>query len=224
MLEMYRYHNGRPAKVRRYQLQMLQALPIELFFFGLDLLLLWCASQNILWLQTGFHLKPALLLPLDFLFILLVTQVSVVQPVRDWRYPGRVVPYFKRCVPHPDRKAAAFNPNTFGIGLAVAARWQQLDVLALQRGLLPLSKFGFADDLLGELLTWHDAAKAIDTLKGLIAGMGEAAATWPCDEKDAVLAELCAWHNALLVAEERGVPFCFVVRMRDAGIVPLEMI
>lgn len=57
----------------------------------------------------------------------------------------RNIPYFQRSLGAVD---------TFLIGKALARSLKQLDAVAMEQGVQPISAFGFNDDLRGEALVW----------------------------------------------------------------------
>lgn len=71
----------------------------------------------------------------------------------------RVVPYFEK---------ALGETTPFAGGRALAENAERLDGLAQAADLPPLSSFGFADDALGEAVTWHEPALALATLRALL--------------------------------------------------------
>ena len=62
----------------------------------------------------------------------------------------RIIPYFERRLGDID---------TFLAGNALVRVMKQLDTIATEENVAPLSAFGFADDLYDEVLLWHDPKK-----------------------------------------------------------------
>jgi hypothetical protein len=115
---------------------------------------------------------------------------------------ARIVPYFLVEVP---------GPKTFFEGHALARQCRRLDDLALAAGQTPLSAYGFADDLRGEPVDWHDAVEALRTVQHLIETLRRAPEAVP--EAEALLAELEPLRDRLAEAARLEVPFCLHLRM-----------
>ncbi len=114
---------------------------------------------------------------------------------------ARVMPYFRRHVGEID---------TFLAGEALARHLPFLDDLAARCDLPPLSAFGFADDLNGETLTWHNPSEGLRTVLRLRNSLQEL----PEDVLDhlAVLEDLQKLEQALQRAEAQDIPFCLLFR------------
>lgn len=70
-----------------------------------------------------------------------------------------VIPYFNEAIP---------GEWDFKNGNVVARNIRFLDELARSIDTAPLSDFGYADDLGGDQLTWHDPARGINTVNKLV--------------------------------------------------------
>lgn len=117
----------------------------------------------------------------------------------------RIIPYFQRRVGDID---------TFVNGHAVARHLKWLDELALRDGNLPLSHFGFADDLLGETLVWHSVNDGLATVDRLLSRL--------TDDPDLladceVLADdLRRIGHALERAQQQDIRFCLILLHTNA--------
>lgn len=121
----------------------------------------------------------------------------------------RVVPYFERQVG---------GIRTFLAGSALARHWERLDDLARELDSDPLSAFGFAEDLEGEPVIWHDAAKGYDTVEALRQRIER---EWVTRDLD-LLRDLDALAHALSRAAEQRIRFSLLVWVGD-GTSPMEM-
>ncbi|MBV9863958.1 MAG: hypothetical protein JO316_01260 [Abitibacteriaceae bacterium] len=119
-----------------------------------------------------------------------------------------ILPYFKKG--HPPAGSPTVRGDSFLRGGAVARACTYLDVLARQNGLEPLSSFGFADDLAGETVVWHDAARGLKTVSGLLSILRET--PFLGQDTAAALEDLTAWQENLASATELQVPFCLLLR------------
>ncbi|MFN0053933.1 MAG: hypothetical protein ACKV0T_17275 [Planctomycetales bacterium] len=115
-----------------------------------------------------------------------------------------IVPYFQRPLG---------GIVTFSGGHRVARSCRRLDELAAQRGLTPLSAYGFNDDLQGEPLNWHPPEQGLATFDGLLAGIYEVADS---DVDKRLVEELTAMRDALEKAVVQRVPFCLLLRVGDS--------
>ena len=90
-------------------------------------------------------------------FVLLFLIGGIGGRYETFRYV-RIMPYFQRSLGEID---------TFLNGKALVRSLKQLDAVAIEQGVQPLSAFGFNDDLRGETLVWYapeDGLKTIETL------------------------------------------------------------
>jgi hypothetical protein len=116
----------------------------------------------------------------------------------------RVVPYFEKCVGVTGYQGKW----PFDTGVELARQCRRLDGLASSVGTRPLSSFGFADDLHGQRLRWHDPAEAILTISNL-----ENALAMSVDkERPALLSDLRNLRTALVLAQQQRIQFCLLVR------------
>ena len=115
-----------------------------------------------------------------------------------------ICPYFERKVG---------DIETFGRGRALLRQHRALDDLARRLGVAPLSDFGFADDLDGETLVWHDPADGLVTVNALLLALSEGG----CDirQKASIIADLRKVADALGKACEKGIRFCLLYRPGD---------
>jgi hypothetical protein len=115
-------------------------------------------------------------------------------------FTGSIVPYF-------DRRVGV--TGTFAQGQVVARNCRRLDRLAVDSGVSPVSAFGYADDLRGDTLAWHDPRSGLETVSALIKALDPGGA----DGK--LVEELSNIRDALQIAVEKGAKFCFILRSGD---------
>jgi hypothetical protein len=122
----------------------------------------WCIRENVRWLRADIGPRPIVLLVLDLaVFALLAHWLrAAAQRLKE---SGRIVPYFKK------PKSRNTSKETFAAGAAISAHCESLDSLAAQRGLVPISQFGFKDDRLWQTVKWHDPEEGLRSVTGLIA-------------------------------------------------------
>lgn len=112
----------------------------------------------------------------------------------------RVMLYFGRALGDID---------TFLAGYTLARYLGQLDALATAHGAEPISAFGFADDLRGETLVWHDANEGLQCVRTLRQAIeGQPIAN---DVRSEIERDLLAWEHALNKASEQDVKFCVLL-------------
>lgn len=117
-------------------------------------------------------------------------------------FGASIVPYF-------DRRLGVAETGTFGSGEEVAKQCRRLDAVAMEKGVAPLSAYGYADDVKGETLVWHDPRAGLETISALLAALRS-------DGPDGKLAEeLGRIRAALQVAAEQGAKFCLILRSFD---------
>jgi hypothetical protein len=101
----------------------------------------------------------------------------VVRTIRHYAHMQlRVVPYFERKQfrsEDPSRPVAEESRRAFRGGAGIASDLRQLDELAQQSGVTPLSHFGFGDDLFHQPPQWTDITEGKRTLDALIAKTGD---------------------------------------------------
>jgi hypothetical protein len=105
--------------------------------------------------------------------------------------------------------------ETFGHGRALVRRHRELDALACRLGVAPLSSFGFADDLAGETLVWHDAADGLTTVEALLGALTPTGPGCEIPRREPIVADLRRVADALAKAREKGIRFCLMVRSGD---------
>ena len=71
----------------------------------------------------------------------------------------RIVPYFEKSLGESE---------PFAGGVALARQSQRLDELALSAGVTPLSSYGFNDDFAGQVVTWHEPALALASVRAIL--------------------------------------------------------
>jgi hypothetical protein len=111
----------------------------------------------------------------------------------------RIIPYFARPLGDID---------TYCAGYALAKYLRHLDAIATQQHVLPLSSFGFADDLAGETLKWFSPDLGLKSLNAIVSGIADA----PPRIRAALEADLTKWHHALSKADEQGIQFCILLQ------------
>ena len=163
----------------------------------------WAFLAGLRWLwrprpSVGTVLNTAIFFLLCWYFV-----SGLIDHLRDG---GRIVPYFKK--PYKGQ----LGRGTASAGEALAGHCEELDRLAAQMHLAPLSHFGFNDDLCREPVEWHDAADGLRTVTGLIEAVEQDHLAWPESEKQATLADLKKLQAALERARLQGVPICLLLR------------
>lgn len=113
----------------------------------------------------------------------------------------KVVLYFERKLGHID---------TFLAGHTMARVLSQLDAIAIEQEVRPLSTFGFADDLRGESLQWHDSEEGLLTIAAIIRRIADL--DIPETILRPLLDDLTKWHAALERVASEGVSFCILLR------------
>lgn len=113
----------------------------------------------------------------------------------------RIIPYFQRTLGEID---------TFLAGRSIARYLAQLDAIAVEQNVQQLSTFGFADDLAGEELHWHDPTLALQSIAAIQNALD---CTYvPNSIRKAILDDLKKWQYALERAASEGVQFCLLLR------------
>jgi len=117
-------------------------------------------------------------------------------------FSASIAPYF-------DQRIGGI--STFGRGQEVARNCRRLDALAAEKGVRLISDYGYADDLRGETLVWHDPRAGIETVSALIGAIETSGA-------DAKLAEeLINIRKSLELAADKGAKFSFILRSGDGS-------
>lgn len=113
----------------------------------------------------------------------------------------QVIPYFERRLGEI---------NTFLAGQTMARTMNHLDAVATEQNVQPLSSFGFADDLCGETLQWHDPKIGLQRIEAISRRITD------LDIPDTILPplldELKKWQHALQRAASENVLFCVLLR------------
>lgn len=121
--------------------------------------------------------------------------------VVDALFFGTICPYFEREVGDID---------TFARGRHLARWLGELDDLAARLGVTPFSRYGFADDLRGETLVWHDPAEGLAVVESLLAGLDQSDV--PERDRPRLAADLRRVAHALSKARDKGIRFCLMHR------------
>jgi hypothetical protein len=122
-----------------------------------------------------------------------------------------IVPYFKEEVGGID---------TFLSGQAVAENCRQLDLIALENNVAPISAFGFNDDFRGEEVQWHDPENSLETITTLLGVIRRNPKI--VKYAKAIISDLERTEDALRKARSRDIPFCFILRT-GSGTNAMEM-
>ena len=124
----------------------------------------------------------------------------------------RMLPYFKK-IPGVERLG---DIDTFLHGYAIARNCRALDTIAAELNLPELSDFGFQDDFYDHKggPTWHPPEEGLRTVAGLLEALRQEGAwkDW-LDQPEEVIADLQRVEAALEKARDKGVLFCFVLRI-----------
>ena len=211
----FQYYKGRPRKIWQYRL-LIFLNPLVYIYLSLTALMLWCIRENLIWLRAEIALKPILLIVLNLLVVAFLTRL-LWSAAKCLSNGGRIVPYFEKS------NKGKISRDTFTAGAAVAAHCEALDLLASQRGLVPLSHFGFKDDRLWQKVKWHDPEQGLHSVDGLITALEEERPFHLEEERAEIISELKKWQSALEQARVLAVPFCLVIRLSDKWISPMEM-
>lgn len=113
----------------------------------------------------------------------------------------QIIPYFQRRLGGID---------TFLAGHTLVRYLNQLDGIAMNQNVQPISSFGFADDLLGEEVVWHDPKIGLQTIGRIQAALNQL--DIPNTIKRALLSDLAKWRQALERAVAEQVLFCVLLR------------
>ena len=113
----------------------------------------------------------------------------------------RIMPYFQRSLGEID---------TFLVGKALVRSLKQLDAVAVDKGVQPLSSFGFKDDLRGETLVWYAPSEGLQTVEALLNELERLEI--PEAIRNGILKDLCSWKDALQRASTENVQFCILLR------------
>ncbi len=108
------------------------------------------------------------------------------------------MPYFQRRVGGID---------TFLAGRSLARTLAQLDTVASDLRVSPLSSFGFNDDLRNEPLRWHPPQEGLGTVTTLLHHLTE----HPAAAAEPIVEDLRKWQSALEKAVAADIPFCVLL-------------
>ena len=114
----------------------------------------------------------------------------------DMIFGSSICPYFEREVG---------DIHTFGHGQILVRRHRELDALADRLGVAPFATFGFADDLAGRPVVWHDPATGLATFEALLGALADPACA--IARKKPIVADLERIVDALKKARARGIRF-----------------
>ena len=128
-------------------------------------------------------------------------------PITVWAVTRHVslMTYYERKVGEVD---------TWLAGRAAVRALRPLDAMAIEAGVRPLSEFGFADDLAGESVVWHDPREGRTSVAALL----KAVEIQPERVADplAVADDLRRIGEGLDKAAALGISFCFLIRHGDS--------
>lgn len=136
-----------------------------------------------------------------FFFTVAISIGGIVDTVRH----VRLMPYYRRRVGDTD---------TFLHGQALARCYRDLEWLADEAGVPPLSSFGFADDLAGERVIWRPADQLLVTVRGLAGAIQEDRDS--VREPEAVLQDLARWEAAFIRAAELDIELALLIRFGNS--------
>ncbi len=113
----------------------------------------------------------------------------------------QVILYFERSLGEID---------TFLAGNTMVRVMKQLDAIATEENVQPLSTFGFADDIRGEDLHWHDPVNGLQSIEAILQRLAESEV--PTAILKPLRDDLNKWKHALERAASEIVLFCILVR------------
>ncbi len=118
---------------------------------------------------------------------------------------GQVVPYFEHCVGEID---------TFCHGQSLLRNLAELDRIAREVLVAPLSDFGWGDDMLGQNVVWHEPTAGLKTVKSLLAQLQSEDLARP--NAAGIIDDLERIAHALERAAAEGCRFSLLLRYSDA--------
>jgi hypothetical protein len=127
-------------------------------------------------------------------------QLVMVARLNDVLRHASVVPYFRRRVGEI---------NTYSSGESLARHVEELDEVARTNAVVPLSAFGWGDDLEGEPVVWHASAEGLKTVNFLLVTLERDETGW--DDHAATIADLKQIAQALERADSLGIPFSLLL-------------
>lgn len=113
----------------------------------------------------------------------------------------QIIPYFQRHLGGID---------TFLAGQTLVRYLNQLDCIAANQCVHPISSFGFADDLLGEQVVWHEPMDGLQSIGAIQSALNQS--NIPDTIKSALHSDLAKWQHALEHAAAEHVLFCVLLR------------
>jgi hypothetical protein len=119
----------------------------------------------------------------------------------DMTHYVQIIPYFQRPLTGID---------TFLAGHTLVRFLNQLDRIAEQQNARTISSFGFADDLQGEQVVWHEPQVGLQTILAIQNAVRQS--NVPQATARLLLADLSKWQQALERACAEQVLFCVLLR------------
>jgi hypothetical protein len=197
-----KYHGNFPARYGRQKRNLtFGTVGCLVPFFLIPSFLIVTANSYVLFVESYSFWAVALLVVGLVTFVFFAWQL--IDGFRDARM-ARIVPYFQHQVG---------DTHAFASGAALARNCRQLDELAVKLGVLPLSDFGFFDDLAGEAVVWHEAKDGLATASSLLHAIRSDPSL---NDDSAVLPDLGALEAALLQAVSKDVRFCLLLRQGNS--------
>ena len=195
---------GYPPEYQAYRRRMRARMRRTRAFLAPSLLISGAAALILGW--GCFHdLPPLLLFSMAPLAILVFLVLLLFTPgLWNADYDVRILPYFQKS--HPRVSGGC----SFLSGKALARNCVFLDALALELGLEPFSAFGFADDLYGGQVIWHEPERGLRTVSGLGALLHRNPSLLA--DAEALIAELALVEANLQAAVRLHAPFCLLLR------------
>ncbi len=139
--------------------------------------------------------------------IFVLCLISVPASLRDIRQVS-ILPYFKK-------GEVIVDGETFLHGKALARNWLFVEEAAQRNGLQSLSRFGFADDMAGETVVWHEASEGLAAVNALLALLRRNPDL--IEESAAVIEDLVRIAFRLEDAMHLRVPFCLLQRFGNTA-------
>jgi hypothetical protein len=136
---------------------------------------------------------------------ILVGLIGVFASIYDTTRYVQIIPYFQRRLGGID---------TFLAGRTMVCFLKQLDRIAENQNAKPISSFGFADDLLGQEVLWHDPMTGLQTIDAIQSVVQQSSI--PDAIGRPLLSDLAKWHHALERAAAEHVSFCVLLRHGNA--------
>ncbi|XZE17450.1 hypothetical protein SH449x_002701 [Pirellulaceae bacterium SH449] len=137
-----------------------------------------------------------------FLFFGLFVPVA---SVYDTKHYVQVIPYFQRRIGGID---------TFLAGHTMVRYLEQLDLIAKEQNVKPISSFGFGDDLLGDEVVWHDPTIGLKSICAIQSVLKQSSI--PDAIEKPLQSDLAKWQHALELAAAEHVSFCVLLQHGDS--------